>query len=92
MLEEKNKNNDIFHDCDICHASKQSKLPFQSSSSRTQCAIQMLYMDVWGPYHLRSLTGARYFLNMVDDFTRITWTYLLKGTNQVPELLQRHLQ
>lgn len=34
-------------------------------------------MDTWGPYHTQSYCGARYFLTIVDDYNRVTWTHLL---------------
>nr|XP_043639499.1 uncharacterized protein LOC122610587 [Erigeron canadensis] len=35
--------------------------------------------DLWGPYKVQSKEGFRYFLNIVDDFTRAVWVFLLKG-------------
>jgi len=40
-------------------------------------------MDLWGPYRTANLNGARYFVTIVDDFTRNTWTQLLQGKSQV---------
>lgn len=34
-------------------------------------------MDVWGPYGVNTHDDKRYFLIIVDDFSRNTWTYLL---------------
>jgi len=30
-------------------------------------------MDIWGPYSVASMHGFRYFLTIVDDFSRYTW-------------------
>lgn len=33
---------------------------------------------MWGSYKFSTHSGHRYFLTIVDDFTRATWVYLLK--------------
>lgn len=40
-------------------------------------------MDLWGPYRSKTITGASYFLTIVDDFSRSTWTFLLIDKTQV---------
>jgi len=40
-------------------------------------------MDLWGPYRVASVTGTKYFLSIMDDFTRTTWTQLLQAKTQV---------
>ena len=64
----------IFH---VCPIAKQSRLPFSNSHIHTSNCFELLHVDVWGPYRVPSITGARFFLTMVDDFSRATWTFLL---------------
>ena len=40
-------------------------------------------MDLWGPYRVASVTGTKYFLSIMDDFTRTAWTQLLQAKTQV---------
>ncbi|XP_021995273.1 uncharacterized protein LOC110892412 [Helianthus annuus] len=40
-------------------------------------------LDVWGPYKVPSRDGFRYFLTVVDDFTRAVWVYLMKSKEEV---------
>ena len=40
-------------------------------------------MDLWGPYRTANLSGAWYFITIMDDQTRNTWTQLLQGKSQV---------
>ncbi|PKI55652.1 hypothetical protein CRG98_023963 [Punica granatum] len=35
-----------------------------------------------GPYKISSITGARYFLSIVDDFSRGVWVYLLRDKSE----------
>ena len=64
--------------CYICPLAKQKRLPFGSSNNLSSCPFDLIHCDTWGPFHLPSHTGHRYFLTIVDDCTRFTWLFLLK--------------
>jgi transposase InsO family protein len=38
---------------------------------------------VWGPAPVDSYNHFKYFVTFIDDFSRTTWVYLLKGKNEV---------
>lgn len=69
--------------CDICILAKHHKLPFQYSGSYASENFELIHMDVWGPYKVPTYCGARYFLTVVDDHTRATWTFLMNNKEQV---------
>jgi len=60
-----------FH-CKICHLSKQKRLPFVSNKKIYEEPFSLIHIDVWGPFHITSVKGYRYFLTIVDDCTRMT--------------------
>lgn len=39
-----------FQECDICHYSKQHRLPFTVSDSHSTGLFDLIHLDVWGPY------------------------------------------
>ncbi|WP_420914574.1 integrase catalytic domain-containing protein [Candidatus Phytoplasma australasiaticum] len=41
--------------------------------------FELVHYDTWGPYQIPTHSGYRYFLTIVDDYTRYTWTYLMKN-------------
>ncbi|GJX94023.1 ribonuclease H-like domain-containing protein [Tanacetum coccineum] len=69
--------------CDICHEAKQTKEPFPISDHKTTCLGDIVHLDVWGPYRVTSREGYKYFLTVVDDYSRAVWLYLLKGKDEV---------
>lgn len=73
--------------CDICSISKQQKLPFNKSSISSIRSLKLLYVDLRGSYKVVSLNGAQYFLTIVDDYNRTTWTYLIANKTLVPSVL-----
>ncbi|WCJ43065.1 hypothetical protein M5689_023829 [Euphorbia peplus] len=80
------------HTCTICHAAKQHRLPFPLSSIKSTHRCELLHMDVWGPYSVDAISGGKYFLTIVDDFSRVTWIVLLKYKSQVPEAIEVFLR
>lgn len=44
-------------------------------------------MDVWGPYSTVSLNGQRYFVTLVDDFTKYTWLHLITAKYEVASIV-----
>jgi hypothetical protein len=43
----------------------------------------LLHFDIWGPLSIASVHNHRYFLIIVDDFSRYTWLILLKTKVEV---------
>nr|GEZ66931.1 hypothetical protein [Tanacetum cinerariifolium] len=61
------------HDCESCHYSKSTRLPFNSSLSKTDQAFELIHSDVWGPFPC-SLDGFKYFVTFIDDFSKKGYT------------------
>lgn len=67
---------------------RQHKLPFPLSSSSSSHAFELIHIDTWGPYKISTHDGFRYFLTIVDDYSRGTWTYLLSTKSNAFTVLQ----
>lgn len=63
--------------CPVCPMARQQRLPFPESSIHTTKPFQLIHLDTWGPYHTKTYNGFRYFITLVDDFTRATWTHIM---------------
>lgn len=68
--------------CDICHRSKQGRVPFTHSNNKAREPFELIHCDPWGRYHTPSHNGSHYFLTIVDDFTRGTWVYFMKDKTE----------
>nr|XP_016477882.1 PREDICTED: uncharacterized protein LOC107799303 [Nicotiana tabacum] len=69
---------DTINKCSVCPCAKQTELPLLSSYIKTTVAFDLIHLDVWGPYKSVAFDGNKYFLTVIDDFTRMTWSFLLK--------------
>lgn len=67
----------IFH-CKICHEAKQKHLPFPFHQNRSPHAFDVVHLDIWGLVSVPTIAGYKYFLTIVDDYTHMTWIYLLR--------------
>lgn len=47
----------------------------------------MRHVDVWGPYITCIYIGHTMFLTIIDDFTRATWTHLMKNKTDFVSLI-----
>lgn len=74
--------------CLTCPMSKFTKLPFQKSGSHAGKLFELLHIDTWGPYRVSTRGTYNYFLTIVDDFSRMTWRYLLKHKSDYLETLK----
>jgi len=74
--------------CDICPRARQHRFPFNSSSISTTKPFDLVHIDTWGPYHTKTSHGQRYFLTLVDDYTRSTWTHLMVTKNEAVHLIK----
>lgn len=70
-------------DCVACLQAKSHKLPFPLSKSHSSSPFELIHMDVWGPSPVLSHQGFRYYLLIVDDYTRYTWLYPLHYKSDV---------
>lgn len=76
------------HFCEICPQAKQTRLPFPSSAINTTRLFQLIHVDIWGPFSQPSSNGSRYFLTIVDDYSRCTWVFLMHVKSETQRLLQ----
>ncbi|CAI7863683.1 unnamed protein product [Closterium sp. NIES-54] len=73
--------------CLPCVEGRQRAAPHSSSFPPTTAPLQTLHMDVWGPAHVRGQGQERYFLIVVDDYSRYTTVFPLRTKGEVPDVL-----
>nr|GEW18890.1 ribonuclease H-like domain-containing protein [Tanacetum cinerariifolium] len=86
------KNGDHTSACDICHKAKQTREPFPLSDHKSFRIGDLIHLDVCGPYKATSRDGYKYFLTIVDDFSRAVLVYLLKTKAEVFENIENFIK
>ncbi|KAK1412979.1 hypothetical protein QVD17_34637 [Tagetes erecta] len=75
--------------CEICHQAKQTRSVFKPSDHKSNELGDLIHMDLWGPFKVTSREGYKYFLTIVDDYSRAVWIYLLKSKDEVFRYINR---
>ncbi|CAI5966867.1 unnamed protein product [Closterium sp. NIES-64] len=73
--------------CVPCVEGRLRATPHSSHFPPTEAPLQTLHMDVWGPAPVRGQDYERYFLLVVDDYSRYTTVLPLRSKGEVTEVL-----
>ncbi|CAI7754244.1 unnamed protein product, partial [Closterium sp. NIES-54] len=73
--------------CVPCVEGRQRAAPHSFGFPPTEAPLQTLHMDVWGPARVRGQGHERYFLLVVDDYSRYTTVFPLRSKGDVTEVL-----
>ncbi|CAI7824209.1 unnamed protein product [Closterium sp. NIES-53] len=68
--------------CVPCVEARQRAAPHSSSFPPNEAPLQTLHMDVWGPARVRGQGHERYFLLVVDDYSRYTTVFPLRSKGE----------
>ncbi|CAI7841318.1 unnamed protein product, partial [Closterium sp. NIES-54] len=71
--------------CVPCVEGRQRAAPHSSEFPPTEAPLQTLHMDVWGPARVLGQGHERYFLLVVDDYSRYTTVFPLCSKGEVTE-------
>ena len=70
--------------CDSCQFAKHHRVHLSPrDNKRAASPFELVHSDVWGPCPITSKSGFKYFVTFVDDFSRVTWLYLMKNRSEV---------
>ncbi|KAI3735537.1 hypothetical protein L6452_15038 [Arctium lappa] len=54
--------------------------------------LHMLHVDLCGPISVQSLSGKKYILVLIDEYSRYTWIGFIRAKSDVPDILIRLLK
>jgi len=75
---------------DFCASSCMGKSHRLSSHSSTlvYSPLELIFIDLWGPFHLTSYSGFKFYVSFVDAFSRYTWIFPIKTKTETTSLFQ----
>ena len=74
--------------CSICPKAKLYRQSFPLSSTRAKVVFELIHVDIWSAYKCTTYDGYKYFLTIVDDYSRATWVHLMSSKSNAFPLLQ----
>jgi transposase InsO family protein len=76
-----------------CQARKQVGAHHHAKSIMTTTRpLEMLHIDLFGPVTYISISGNKYDLVIVDDYSRFTWMFFFQGKSETQEVLKKFLK
>jgi hypothetical protein len=67
----------------VVHWASMSGNPFHlASEHRSKGVLDLIHTDVCGPMSVESVSGSRYFVLFIDDYSKKTWIYFLKTKDE----------
>ncbi|KAH9744862.1 hypothetical protein KPL70_003863 [Citrus sinensis] len=71
--------------CENCIFGKSHRSKFNKGEHMSKQVLDYAHTDLWGPAQVPSLSGGRYFMSLIDDYSRKVWIYILKTKDQALE-------
>lgn len=69
--------------CEFCVLGKASRASFKTTTHITKDKLDYIHSDLWGLARITTHGGTRYFLTLIDDFSRKLWAFMLKSKEEV---------
>jgi len=68
--------------CAGCQYGKAHQLPYEESKFKAKKPLELVHSDVFGPVKQASISGMRYMVTFIDDFSRYVWVYFQKEKSE----------
>ena len=76
--------------CEPCLSGKMNANPFPSSNTRATKPLELIHTDLHGPFKVRTMSGYRYWITFIDDYTRFRTVIFLKSNDEAFSAFQRY--
>ena len=79
--------------CEPCIKGKSSRKPFKTNRKRERKddVGKLVHADLNGPMQVNSVSGARYFLLLKDDYSGLRFAYFMGKKSMVPAAIEKFL-
>jgi transposase InsO family protein len=68
--------------CNHCQQGKKTKTRFKSKEYSTTRPLEIVHTELVGPTTTKGLKGEKYFMLLIDDYTRMTTIFFLKNKSE----------
>ena len=78
--------------CEACVYGKTTRAPIPKQGAACSAKVlDLVHIDVCGPFPVPSIDGSRYFVSFVDDHTRIAWIHTIQSKSDVFDVVKQCL-
>ena len=85
-------NDDRRYACEACaYAKAKAKSVAKATNTKACVKGERLFLDISGPYKM-ALTGNKFWVLIVDDYTRKAWSFFVKSKNEAKRVTEELLK
>lgn len=78
--------------CEVCLEAKSTRVPFpKKSETKSKEILDLVHTDVCGPMQTESMGHKKYFLTIIDDFSKYTVVYFLRHKSEASEKIKHYI-
>ena len=74
-----------FLKCATCIECKMSNVPFANNRRKAKEILELIHTDLNGPFHTVGNSGEKYFISIIDDYSKLARVYPIKTKAEVYE-------
>lgn len=64
--------------CKNCQFGEQVRSSFKRKEQSTTRLLELIHTNLCGPTRMKSLQGDRYFMLLIDDYSRMAWVTFIR--------------
>lgn len=76
--------------CDVCDKANIHKLPFKNTAKRAKECLEIIYLDICGPFKVQSSGKPKYYATLIDNKTWLTQVAMLKSRDEVLDAFKKY--
>ena len=81
-----------FQQCESCIQAKQHRQSFpKEAEHRSEQPGELTYSDVWGPAHVVSISGLKYYISFTNDHSRRCTLLFMKNKHEAFEKIKEYI-
>ncbi len=86
------KGRESFKECEVCKETKLTSSPYKAKNDLLPSSpLEIISVDICGPFQVQGQQGERYFLLIIDNFSRYAKIYLQKQKNEATKNLKKYV-
>lgn len=80
-------------ECEPCKLNKYKRVSFKTSEfNNSKAPLELLFLDVWGPAQTIGRNGERYYVSILDDFSKRMFVFPISHKSDVFDVFIRHVK
>lgn len=82
---------DEYLKCGTCIKNKMHNLTFNNNRKRATDLLEIIHADLNGPHNTTGFNGEKYFLTIIDDYSKLVKVYPINSKDQVSDCFEEYI-